>query len=72
MLATVLAAKARLVGEADSDTVWVGSPPPGKIWNSAIWAALQPVLAVRFSRTWRALEALRGIVTVLPVEGLKV
>src|SRR5690349_7888073 len=39
-------------------------------WSSATWPAGAPVLAVKFSRT-SATRALTGIVTVLPVDGLK-
>ncbi len=72
VLPTVLASNARLAGEAASDTVGAGPPPPGKIWNSAICAAGQPELAVKFSRTCRAVAVVRGMVTVLPLAGLKV
>ena len=48
-------------------------PPPGKISNSESWAALQPVLPVKLSCTYLALVPDgRLIVTVLPVDGLKV
>jgi hypothetical protein len=48
-------------------------PPPGKTSNSASCAADQPVLPVKFSSTYLALVPDgSGIVTVFPVEGLKV
>ena len=48
-------------------------PPPGKTSNSESWAAVQPVLPVKLSSTYRSLVPDgRLIVTVLPVDGLKV
>ena len=48
-------------------------PPPGNTSNSESWAALQPVLPVKLSSTYRSLVPDgRLIVTVLPVDGLKV
>ena len=41
-------------------------------WNSETCPAGHPVLAVKFSRTYRALAEGKVIVTVLPVEGLNV
>jgi hypothetical protein len=41
-------------------------------WNSETCPAGHPVLAVKFSRTYRALVTGKVIVTVLPVEGLNV
>ena len=49
------------------------SPPPGKTSNSESWAADQPVLPVKLSSTyWSLVPDGRLIVTVLPVDGLKV
>jgi hypothetical protein len=60
-----------LDGEAVSAVPLVD--PPGKTSNSDSWAADQPVLAVKLSCTYRALVPDgRLIVTVLPVDGLKV
>ena len=39
-------------------------------WNSATWPALEPVLEVNFSWT-SATRAFTGMVTALPVAGLK-
>ena len=51
----------------------VGRPPPGKTSNSDSWAASQPVLPVKLSSTyWSLVPDGRLIVTVLPVDGLKV
>src|SRR3984957_2201987 len=51
----------------------VDPPPPGKISNSDSCAADQPVLPVKDSSTyWALVPDGRLIVTVLPVEGLKV
>ena len=48
-------------------------PPPGKTSNSESCAADQPVLPVKLSSTYRSLVPDgRLIVTVLPVDGLKV
>ena len=62
-----------LDGDADSELLPPLDPPPGKTSNSDSWAADQPVLPVKLSSTYRALlPDGRLIVTVLPVDGLKV
>lgn len=47
-------------------------PAYWKIWNSETCPAGHPVLAVKFSRTYRVVVEAKVIVTVLPVDGLKV
>ena len=62
-----------LDGDADSAAGAAVDPPPGKTSNSDSCAADQPVLPVKLSCTYRALVPDgRLIVTVLPVDGLKV
>src|SRR5580692_9478193 len=64
-----------LDGDADSEALpgLLDPPPPGKTSNSDSWAADQPVLPVKLSSTYRSLVPDgRLIVTVLPVDGLKV
>jgi hypothetical protein len=62
-----------LDGDADSALPPPLDPPPGNTSNSDSCAADQPVLPVKLSSTYRALVPDgRLIVTVLPVDGLKV
>jgi hypothetical protein len=62
-----------LDGDADSELLPPLDPPPGKISNSDSCAADQPVLPVKLSSTyWALVPDGRLIVTVLPVDGLKV
>src|SRR5580692_1593936 len=62
-----------LAGDADSELLPPLDPPPGNTSNSDSCAADQPVLPVKLSSTYRALVPDgRLIVTVLPVDGLKV
>jgi hypothetical protein len=62
-----------LDGDADSALPPPVDPPPGKTSNSDSCAADQPVLPVKLSSTYRVLVPDgRLIVTVLPVDGLKV
>src|ERR1700731_2277366 len=49
-----------------------GSGQLFQTWNSETCPAGHPVLAVKFSRTYRALAAGKVIVTVFPVEGSNV
>jgi hypothetical protein len=65
--------KETLDGDAVSATGFDPPPPPGNTSNSDSWAADQPVFPVKLSSTYRSLVPDgRLIVTVLPVEGLKV
>jgi len=65
--------KERLVGEAVRALPPPDDPPPEKTSNSEIWAADQPVLAVKLSSTyWSEVPDGSGMVTVFPVDGLKV
>ena len=43
-----------------------------KTWNSETWPAGQPVFAVKFSLRYRVVVLVKVIVTVFPVDGLKV
>jgi hypothetical protein len=62
-----------LDGDADRELLPPLDPPPGNTSNSDSCAADQPVLPVKLSSTYRALVPDgRLIVTVLPVDGLKV
>jgi hypothetical protein len=62
-----------LDGDADNAAGPPLDPPPGKTSNSESCAADQPVFPVKLSSTYRALVPDgRLIVTVLPVDGLKV
>ena len=62
-----------LDGDAVRALLPLVDPPPEKTSSSDSWAAVQPVLAVKLSCTyWSLVPAGSGMVTVLPVDGLKV
>jgi hypothetical protein len=51
----------------------LGHPVPGKIWTSAIWAALHPELPVTLSRRYRSrVPGGKLMVTLLPWDGSNV